>query len=68
MPSTTDKDCTKHYLPTTTGRRLQTLGLSVAAERMLRHHVYQLPMEGGYDPLAGMFPTLAPPNLPYMII
>ena len=67
MPAYIDKDGTTPYLPTTIGRRLRPPCLSSTTERMLRHPVYQLPMEGGYNPLAGMFHALAPPNLPYII-
>ena len=62
------QDDSTPYLPTTTGRRLWTPSLSATTERMLWHHVYQLPLEGGYDPLAFMLSSLVPLNLPYMII
>ena len=39
------------YLLATTGRRLWPFGLSATTKRMLRHPIYQLPLEGGYDPL-----------------
>ena len=44
------------------------LVLSATTERMLQHLIYQLLLEGGYDPLVSMLLTLAPPNLPHMII
>ena len=68
FPTTIDKDGTTPYLPVTTGRMIQPPILSVVSERMLWHLVYQLPLEGGYDPLIGMLLALAPPSLPYMII
>ena len=68
MHATTDKDATTPYLLTTTRRRLRPPGSSATIERMLRHPIYQRPMEGGYDPHAGLFTALAPPNHPYMII
>ena len=57
MPANTNKDGTTHYLPATTRRRLQPPVLSVVAERMLRHAIYQLPLEGGYYPLVLLVAT-----------
>ena len=68
MPATTEKDSTTPYLSATTRRRLRPHGLSATTERMLRHPIYQLSLEGGYDPLARMLPALAPTNHPNMII
>ena len=36
--------------------------------RMHQHLVYQQQLEGGYNPLASLFPALAPPNHPCMIM
>ena len=36
--------------------------------RMVLHTIYQLPLGGGYHPLAGMLLALAPPKLPYMFL
>ena len=44
------------------------LVLLASTEMMLRHPIYQLPLEGGYNPLVILLLTLAPPNLPHMII
>ena len=46
-----DKDGFTPYLPETTGRSQRPPGLSATTKRMLRHPVYQQPLEGGYDPL-----------------
>ena len=62
------QDDSTPYLPTTTGRRLRPPILSTVAEGVLQHPIYHLPLEGGYNPLAGMLHALAPPNLPSMII
>ena len=35
---------------------------------MLLHPIYQLQLEGGYEPLAILLLSLAPPYLPHMII
>ena len=51
MPTTTDKDGTTPYLPTTTGRRIRPHSLSATIERMLLHPIYHQLLEGGYDPL-----------------
>ena len=51
FPATTDKDGITPYLPATTWRMLRAHGLSSTTERMPRHPIYQLPLEGGYDPL-----------------
>ena len=68
MPTSIGKDATTPYLSATTGRMLRPPSLSATTKRMLQHPIYQLPLEGGYDPLLGLLPALAPPNHPYMII
>ena len=54
MPITINKDATPPYLPATTTRRLRPPSLSATTERMLQHPIYQLPLEGGYNPLVGL--------------
>ena len=62
------KDATTHCLPATTGRRLRPPCLSAATERMLQHPIYKIPLEGIYNPLVGIYPTLAPPYHPNMFL
>ena len=68
MSTPTDKDGISPYLPATTGRRLRPPVFSATINRMLLHPIYQLQLEGGYDPLASLLLSLAPLNLPHMII
>ena len=35
--------------------------------RMIQHPIFHPLLEGGYNPLAGLHPSLAPPYLPYLI-
>ena len=44
------------------------LNLTATTEKILWHPIFQLPLEGGYNPLAGMQPALAPPYHPNMFL
>ena len=61
MPAATDKDGITPYFPSITGRRLRPPGLSTTTEMMLRHPIQKQLLEGGYNPIAGMYLSLAPP-------